>query len=93
MKGITFGSGTFIRIVDPIPELTAEDIVCDDAADKAIKALANLGNAAAEAALMMNMMFGNKRPWWRLIYGRPQRWPVSNNWLKMHGYSMRRRGC
>lgn len=92
MSGIIFGSGTFIRIGDPIPELTAEDIVCDDAADKAIKALGNMAKAAAEASFTISMSLG-KRPLWRLIYGRPQRWPVSNNWLKMHGYPMRRRGC
>lgn len=99
MSGITFGSGTFIRALDDgteyklsdrIPEITAEDIDCDGAVDKAAKALVNLGKAAAEATLTINVLVGDKHPWWRMIYGRPQRWPVSNNWLKMHGYPMRR---
>lgn len=86
MSGITFGSGTFIKIGDPIPELDVGGFT-DEADEKTIKAI----NKAADATITIEMNL-DKRVLWRLIYRRPQRWPVSNNWLKMHGYPMRRRG-
>lgn len=89
MSGITFGSGTFIRIGEPIPELTAEDIVCDNEIDKVTQAFRNLGKAAAEATITITMNL-DKRKLLRMFHGGPHCWPVSNNWLKMHGYPMHR---
>ena len=92
MSGITFGSGTFKKLAEPVPgfEIGTFEEEVDGAA---VKALCNLAKAAAEATITINMLLRNNRLWWRMAYGRPQRWPVSNNWLKMHGYPMRRRGC
>lgn len=45
---------------------------------------------ATEAAFECNNVKIHRQLWYRLAYGSPWQWPVSNNWLKMHGHDMRR---
>ena len=46
---------------------------------------------ANEATIEMNNVKVHRQLWYRLVYGSPWQWPVSNNWLRTHGYDMRRK--
>jgi len=43
-----------------------------------------------EATIEFNNVNLNRKFFWTLTYGRSWRWPVSNNWLKLNGYTLRR---
>jgi len=91
MNNIKFGAGTFIGVIGGDTTINlgsgipADDCIPEN--DTAIKALRNIGE---EATLSARVRI-NKLLWYKILYRKSWHWPVSNNWLRMHGYAMRHR--
>lgn len=100
MQNIKFGTGTFVlRDMD-------DHIICCSDTDECIATIEDYVDEecdvtifrkeiqalmAGEATFEIKNMKIHRQLWYRLAHGIPWQWPVSNNWLKMHGYDMRRR--
>ena len=93
MQNITYGPGTlFLRTNNgeevrfDVNDAMFEYEESTDAIDTTYFKLLSGG----EATLELNNVKIYRRLWWELTMGKPWQWPVSNNWLKAHGYDMRR---
>lgn len=93
MQNITYGPGVlFLRTNDGKDvSVNVNDTVVEyeDVYDATCALGFKLPNSG-EATLELNNVKIDRRLWWKLTLGKPWQWPVSNNWLKIHGHDMRR---
>lgn len=93
MNNITYGQGAIFihpnddnEIIFNCNEAILEFTEIPDAINKEkIRSL-----MANEATFEIHDAKIDRQLWYRLAYGHPWQWPVSNNWLKSHGHGMRR---